>query len=47
MISINLNDIAILNIEGCDCRCIISLFSKNKTINLMANVDLTGKSEVL
>ena len=35
MMSVNLNDIAILNINGSDYRCIISLISKNKAINLM------------
>ena len=44
IISINLNDIAILNIKGSDYRCIISLISKNVAINLMQNVDLTEKS---
>ena len=44
MMSINLSDIAILNIKGSDCRCIISLISKNEAINLMQNVDLTEKS---
>ena len=35
MMSINLSDIAILNIKGSDYRCIISLISKNEAINLM------------
>ena len=34
MMSINLSDIAILNIKGSDYRCIISLISKNEAINL-------------
>ena len=38
------SDIAILNIKGSDYRCIISLISKNETINLMENADLTEKS---
>ena len=42
MMSINLNDIAILNIKGY-C-CIISLISKNEAINLIQNADLTEKS---
>ena len=29
MMTINLNDIAILNIKGSDCCCIISLIRKN------------------
>ena len=41
MISMNLSDIAILNIENSDYRCIISLISKNEVINLMQNADLT------
>ena len=40
MMSINLSDIAILNIKGSDYRCIISLISKNEAINLMQNADL-------
>ena len=35
MMSMNLSDSAILNIKGSDYRCIISLISKNKAINLM------------
>ena len=35
----NLSDIAILNIKSSDYRCIVSLISKNETIN----VDLTEK----
>ena len=46
MMSINLNDIAILNIKGYYC-CIISLISKNEAINLIQNADLTGKSGAL
>ena len=44
MISMNLSNIAIFNAEGSDYRCIISLISKNETINLMQNADLTEKS---
>ena len=45
MMSINLNDIAILNIKG---YCyIISLISKNEAINLIQNADLTEKSGAL
>ena len=44
MMSINLSDIAILNIRGSDYCCIISLISKNEAIKLMQNTDLTGKS---
>ena len=44
MMSMNLSDIAIVNIKGSDYCCIISLISKNEAINLMQNADLTGKS---
>ena len=47
MMSMNYSDIAILNIKGSDYRCIISLISKNETINLLKNVDLTKKSRTL
>ena len=45
--SMNLSDIAILNIKGSDYHCIISLISKNEAISLMQNVDLTEKSRTL
>ena len=35
IMSMNLSDIAILNIKGSDYRCIIDLISKNETIKLM------------
>ena len=44
MMSMKISDIAILNINGSDYRCIISLITKNEAINLMQNVDLTKKS---
>ena len=44
MMSVNLRDIAILNIKGSDYRCIISLISKNEAKNLLKNADLTAKS---
>ena len=47
MISMNLSDIAISNIQGSDYCCIISLISKNEAANLMQNANLTGKSETL
>ena len=40
MISMNLNDFAILNIRGSDYRCIISGISKNDAINLMQNTKI-------
>ena len=47
MKSMNLSDIAILSVKGSGYRCIISLISKTKVINLMQNVDLIGKSGTL
>ena len=47
MISINLSDIAILNIKGSDCHCIVILISKNEVINLMQNADLIEESGTL
>ena len=47
MMSINLNNIAILNIKGSDYRCIISLLRKNSAIKIMQNADLTEKSGTL
>ena len=41
MMSMNLSDIATLNIKSSDYRCIISLISKNEGINFMQNADLT------
>ena len=35
MMSMNLTNIAVLNIKNSDYRCIISLISKNEAINLM------------
>ena len=45
--SINLSDIAILNIKNADYCCIISGISKNEAINLMQNADLTEKGRTL
>ena len=47
MMSINLSDIAVLNIKSADYGCIISGISKNEAINIMRNADLTEKSETL
>ena len=47
MMSVNLSDIAILNIKGSDLSLIIGLISKNEAINLMQNADLTEKSGTL
>ena len=43
MMSINLSNIAVLNIKGSDYCCIVSLISKNEAITLMQNADLTEK----
>ena len=41
MMSINLSDVAILNIKDSDYRCVIILINKNEAIKLMQNVDWT------
>ena len=43
--SVNLNDITILNIKGSDYLCIISGISKNEVINLMQSADLAEKKQ--
>ena len=45
MMSMNLSDIAIINIKGSKYRCIISGIRKNEVINVMQNTDLTIKVE--
>ena len=45
LISLNLSDIAILNIKGSAYGSIISLIRKNEAINLMQNANLTKKAE--
>ena len=47
IMSLNLCDIAILNIKCSNYRCIISLISKNEFINLMENANLTEESGTL
>ena len=47
MMSINHSDIGVLNINCSDYSCIISEISKNETINLMQNADLTEKRRIL
>ena len=47
MISMNLSDIAILNIKSSDFCGIISLISKNEAMNFIQNADLTEKSRTL
>ena len=43
MLSMNLIDIAILKIKTTDYRSVISGISKGETINIMQNIDFTGK----
>ena len=45
MMSMNLSDIAILNVKSANYRCIVSGISKNEAINLMQNADLTKKKQ--
>ena len=47
MISVNLSDIAILNIKRSKFRCIISLISKNDAIYILQHADLTEESGTL
>ena len=47
MMSINLSEIAILNIKCFDYHCIVSLISNNEAINLLQNADLTERSRTL
>ena len=47
MTSINLSDIAILNIGGVDYQCIINGMRKSKTVNLTEKTDLTEKTWTL
>ena len=44
MMSVNLSDIAILNIKGSNC-CIINAISRSKSINVMQNTYLTKKKQ--
>ena len=43
MMSLNLSDIAILNIKSSDYCCVIRLINKKEAINLLQNADLTEK----
>ena len=47
MMSINLNDIVILNIKGADYCCIINRISKSEVVNLLQNTDLSEKTGTL
>ena len=47
MMSVKLSDIAILNMESADHRCIISRISKSEAINLLENIDLAKKKRII
>ena len=47
MMSINLNDIAILSMLGVGYCCIINGIRKSEAVDLLQNVDLSGKSGTL
>ena len=47
MMSMNLSDIAILNIDVSNYYCIISKIRKSEAINLMQNANLTENSGTL
>ena len=47
MMSINFEDIAILNIRGVDYRCNVYGISKSEAIIMLKNVDLTKRSGAL
>ena len=43
MMSMNLSNIYILNIENADYRCIVNRISKSEAIKLLQNFNLTEK----
>ena len=43
MMSLGINSIVTLNIQGIDYRCIIVGISKSEAMNLLKNVDLSKK----
>ena len=43
MVSVNLNYVSILNIEGADDRFSINVISKNNAVNLLHNAEVTKK----
>ena len=45
MMSLDLSDVAILNIHGPDYRCIIGGISQREAINLMQFIDLSKKAK--
>ena len=44
---VNLNDIAILNIQGVDYHCIINGIGKSEAVNLLKNTDLNEERRLL
>ena len=47
MMSMNLSNIAVLNIKGSDYGCIISGISKTGAMNVIQNINLTEKNRTL
>ena len=47
MMSRNISNIAIFNIECADYCCIVSSIIKSEAVKLMQNINLTEKSETL
>ena len=47
MMSVDFNDIEILNIRDSDNRCVISRISKNEAANLLQKADFSEKSGTL
>ena len=47
MMSMNLSDVAILNIKSSDYCCIISRISQSETIKLLQKIDLAEKEGTL
>ena len=45
MVSLNLGNIAILNIKSAEYPCIVRRISKSESINVMENANLTEKGE--
>ena len=45
--SMNLGDIAILNIKGSDYCCIFSRISNKLAVKLLKNIDMTEKTRTL
>ena len=47
MMSMILSNIAVLNINGVDYRCVINVISKGEAVSLLQIVNLNGKSGTL